>query len=171
MTRLVAVPYSEEYAEWLEPAAEHLRRAAAKTDNESLRIFLELRADAFFSDNYFDSDMAWMDLASPVEVTIGPYEVYEDSLFGYKTGFEAFLTVDIPEESAALARYKEMLPWLERNLPIDDEIQEISTVEPKAPSASSTSSSSVVNRRQVYRPWPSTYPTMRRCERPRARRR
>ena len=122
---LIAVPYSEEYAEWLEPAAEYLRNAAAKTDNESLRTFLELRADAFSSDDYFDSDMAWMDLSSPVEVTIGPYEIYEDSLFGYKSAFEAFVTVDIPAESAALARFKEMLPWLERNLPIDDEYKNL----------------------------------------------
>ncbi len=122
---LVAVPYSEAYREWLDPAAEYLRSAAAKTDNESLRTFLNLRADAFSSDDYFESDMAWMDLASPVEVTIGPYEVYEDALFGYKSGFEAFVTVDIPAESDALSRYKEMLPYLERNLPIDDQFKNL----------------------------------------------
>ncbi len=62
-----------------------------------------------------------MDLDAPVEVTIGPYETYEDGLFGYKAAFEAFVTVNLPKESAALARYKERLPWLERNLPIPDE--------------------------------------------------
>lgn len=118
---LVARPYSEVYAEWLEPAAEHLRNAAAKTGNESLRRFLEARADAFFSDDYYESDKAWMDLDSPVEVTIGPYEIYEDGLFGYKAAFEAFVTVDIPSESAKLERFKNLLPWLERNLPIADE--------------------------------------------------
>ena len=118
---LMAKPYSEVYAEWLEPAAEHLRNAAAKTGNESLRRFLELRADAFFSDDYYESDKAWMDLDSPVEVTIGPYEIYEDGLFGYKAAFEAFVTVDIPSESAKLERFKNLLPWLERNLPIADE--------------------------------------------------
>jgi hypothetical protein len=118
---LVAVPYSEAYQEWLEPAAERLRAAASVTDNVSLRRFLELRADAFASDDYYESDKAWMDLDSFVEVTIGPYEVYEDSLFSYKAAFEAFVTVDIPAESAALSRYKAMLPWLERNLPIPDE--------------------------------------------------
>jgi hypothetical protein len=119
--KLVAIPYSQAYEQWLIPAAEKLQSAASLTDNASLRRFLELRADAFASDDYYESDKAWMDLDSFVEVTIGPYEVYEDSLFSYKAAFEAFVTVDIPAESAALSRYKEMLPWLERNLPIHDE--------------------------------------------------
>lgn len=117
---LTAVPYSEAYSEWLEPAAELLRRAAEVTSHESLARFLRLRADAFSTDDYYESDLAWMDLDAPVEVTIGPYETYEDDLFGYKAAFEAFVTVTLPEESAALTRYKEELPWLERNLPIPD---------------------------------------------------
>ena len=118
---LTAVPYSREYAEWLKPAAKLLREAAALTDNASLKKFLELRAKAFETDDYYESDFAWMDLDAPVEVTIGPYETYEDELFGYKAAFEAFVTVNLPKESAALARYKERLPWLEKNLPIPDE--------------------------------------------------
>ncbi len=118
---LTAVPYSQEYAEWLKPAAKLLREAAALTHNASLKKFLELRAAAFLSDDYYASDLAWMDLDAPVEVTIGPYETYEDEIFGFKAAFEAFVTVDLPKESAALERYKERLPWLERNLPIPDE--------------------------------------------------
>ncbi|HVR99819.1 MAG TPA: hypothetical protein VMW27_24560 [Thermoanaerobaculia bacterium] len=118
---LTVVPYSQEYRQWLEPAAKLLREAAAATDNASLKRFLTLRADAFLSDDYYESDMAWMDLDAPVEVTIGPYETYEDELFGYKAAYESFVTVNLPKESAALARYKERLPWLERNLPIPDE--------------------------------------------------
>ena len=118
---LVATPYSQHYAEWLQPAAEHLRAAAGLTDNETLATFLNSRAASFLDDDYYQSDMDWMDLNAAVEVTIGPYEVYEDSLFGYKAAFVAFVTVDIPEQSAALARFKERLPWLERNLPIADE--------------------------------------------------
>jgi hypothetical protein len=118
---LEAVPYSEAYREHLEPAADLLRQAADATSHQSLARFLRLRADAFASDDYYESDVAWMDLDAPVEVTIGPYETYEDSLFGYKAAFESFVTVDLPEQSAALARYKEALPWLERNLPIPDE--------------------------------------------------
>ena len=118
---LVAVPYSEAYRELLEPAAALLRQAAETTSNESLARFLSLRADAFLSDDYYASDLAWMDLDAPVEVTIGPYETYEDGLFGYKAAFESFVTVALPAESEALARYEAQLPWLERNLPIPDE--------------------------------------------------
>ncbi|MFL6232967.1 MAG: dipeptidyl-peptidase 3 family protein [Thermoanaerobaculia bacterium] len=117
---LVTVPYSHEYAEWLKPAAKLLREAAALTHNASLKRFLTLRAGAFESDDYYASDVAWMDLDAPVEVTIGPYETYEDDLFGYKAAFESFVTVNLPKESAALTRYKERLPWLEKNLPIPD---------------------------------------------------
>ena len=120
---LVAIPYSEFFKEPLETAAAHLRRAAELTGNESLRTFLTSRADAFFSDDYYQSDMDWMDLASPVEVTIGPYETYEDGHFGYKAAFEAFVTVNLPEESAKLDRFKAFLPWLEQNLPIPDELK------------------------------------------------
>jgi len=119
--KLVAVPYSKAYAEFLGPAADLLHQAAAATSNESLAHFLDLRADAFLSDDYYPSDVAWMDLDAPVEVTIGPYETYEDGLFGYKAAFESFVTVALPEESAKLTRFKEELPWLERNLPIPDE--------------------------------------------------
>ena len=116
-----AVPYSEAFREWLEPAAAKMREAAALTSHPTLRRFLGSRADAFFSDDYYESDKDWMDLDSPVEVTIGPYEIYEDGLFGWKSAFESFVTVTLPEESAALDRFKAELPWLERNLPIDDE--------------------------------------------------
>lgn len=118
--RLVAIPYSEHYREWLEPAAELMREAASMTTNESLKTFLELRADAFSTDDYFESELAWMDLEGPIEAAIGPYEVYTDNLFGYKTAFEAFITVKNPDESAALAKYKDFLRDMEANLPVDE---------------------------------------------------
>jgi len=120
---LVAIPYSEAFAEPLERAAEAMRAAAAATDNASLKRFLELRAAAFLTDDYYESDMAWMDLDSPIEVVIGPYETYEDSLFGYKAAFECFLCVAQPEDSARLEVFKAELPFLERNLPIPDEFK------------------------------------------------
>ncbi|HSL18452.1 MAG TPA: peptidase [Methylomirabilota bacterium] len=119
--RLVAVPYSEAFAEPLERAAQAMRAAAAATDNASLKRFLDLRADAFLNDDYYASDMAWMDLDSAIEVVIGPYETYEDSLFGYKAAFECFLCVAQPEDSERLAIFKGELPFLEANLPIPDE--------------------------------------------------
>ena len=117
---LKAIPYSEHYREFLEPAAALLREAADITTNESLKKFLSLRADAFLSDDYYESEMAWMDLEGPIEAAIGPYEVYTDGLFGYKTAFEAFITIKNPEESAALAKYKDYLRDMEANLPVDE---------------------------------------------------
>ena len=119
--RLVAVPYSVEYRQWLEPAAKLLERAAARTSNASLRKFLSLRAKAFRTNDYYESELAWMDVqGTPIEVVIGPYEVYTDSLYGTKTAFEAFVTVQDPRESSALSHYKALLPDMERNLPVED---------------------------------------------------
>ncbi|ANU07581.1 dipeptidyl-peptidase 3 family protein [Paraurantiacibacter namhicola] len=119
--RLVAVPYSVEYKEWLEPAAQKLEQAAAITTNPSLKRFLTLRAESFRTDDYFESEMAWMDLSgTPIEVAIGPYEVYTDRLMGTKTAFESFVTLKDPQASAALAKYKNYLRDMEANLPIED---------------------------------------------------
>lgn len=116
---LQAVPYSEEYRDLLEPAAALLREAADLTDNDSLKKFLRLRADAFLSNDYFDSDVAWMELDSPIEIVIGPYEVYMDRLFNYKAAFEAYITVRDPEHSAKLQQFSAVLQDIENNLPID----------------------------------------------------
>ena len=118
---LVAIPYSKAYASALDGAAKKLREAAALTGNASLRNYLTKLADAFLSDNYFASDVAWMDLDSEIEVVIGPYEVYEDALFNYKAAFESFVTVRDKGESDKLAVYAKHLPDMERNLPIPDE--------------------------------------------------
>ena len=119
--RLVAVPYSQAYKQWLEPAAKLLEQAAAKTSNPSLKKFLSLRAKAFRTDDYFESELAWMDLRdTPIEVAIGPYETYTDELYGRKTAFEAFVTLRNPEESAKLDKYKAMLRDMEANLPVDE---------------------------------------------------
>lgn len=119
--RLVAVPYSVEYREWLEPAAKLLEQAAATTTNQSLRNFLSLRAQAFRTNDYYPSELAWMDVTgTPIEVVIGPYEVYTDTLYGTKTAFESFVTVQDPKESGALSHYKQLLPDMERNLPVEE---------------------------------------------------
>jgi len=118
--KLVAVPYSQEYKQWLEPAAKLLEQAAAKTSNASLKKFLNLRAKAFRTDDYFESELAWMDLKdTPIEVAIGPYETYTDTLYGRKTAFEAFVTLRNPEESQALDVYKRHLRGMEENLPVE----------------------------------------------------
>ncbi|MGH6658207.1 MAG: dipeptidyl-peptidase 3 family protein [Sphingomicrobium sp.] len=119
--KLDAVPYSKAYAQWLEPAAKLLDEAAAITTNPSLKNFLTLRAKAFRTDDYFESELAWMDLKdSPIEVAIGPYETYTDGLYGRKTAFEAFVTLRNPAESAALDKYKAELRGMEANLPVEE---------------------------------------------------
>ena len=112
------VKYSDEYRPELEQLAKLLREAAAATDNASLRKFLSLRADAFLSNDYLASDFAWMDLDSPVDVTIGPYETYNDELFGYKAAFEAYVSIRDPQETAKLNFFGKHLQELEDNLPL-----------------------------------------------------
>jgi len=117
--KLTTVSYSQEYRDLLLPAAALLREAAALTDNASLRRFLAGRADAFESNDYYASDVAWMDLDSPIEPTIGPYEVYMDELFNYKAAFEAFICLRDNAETAKLAMFSSHLQDIENNLPID----------------------------------------------------
>jgi len=117
--KLMTVPYSQAYKEYLEPAAKLLREAASLTSNKTLANFLNKRADAFASDDYYDSDVAWMELDSPIDVTIGPYETYEDELYSYKASFEAYVTLRDDAETAKLAKFGAHLQELENNLPID----------------------------------------------------
>jgi hypothetical protein len=117
--QLSAVPYHKAYAADLEKAARLLREAAALTDNPSLRQFLTLRADAFLSNDYYASDVAWMDLDAPLDITIGPYETYNDELFGYKAGFEAYITIRDNQETDRLKTFASSLQEVENNLPID----------------------------------------------------
>jgi len=116
---LTIVPYSDEYEADLDRAATLLHDAAALTDNESLKKFLTTRADAFSSNDYFESDMAWMDLDAPIDVTYGPYETYTDELFGYKAAFEAYINLRDDKESARLAFLGQHLQEIENNLPED----------------------------------------------------
>jgi len=113
------VKYSDEYKPELEKLAALLREAAAATDNASLKKFLSLRADAFLSNDYLESDFAWMDLDSPVDVTIGPYETYNDELFGYKAAFEAYVNIRDQKETDKLKFFAQHMQELEDNLPLD----------------------------------------------------
>ncbi|MCS0807538.1 hypothetical protein NX774_06320 [Massilia agilis] len=113
------VKYSDEYKPELEKLAKLLREAAAATGNASLKKFLNLRADAFLSNDYLASDFAWMDLDSPVDVTIGPYETYNDELFGYKAAFEAYVNIRDAKETQKLNFFGKHMQELEDNLPLD----------------------------------------------------
>jgi hypothetical protein len=116
---LTAVPYSLEYQGELARAAELLRDAAGFTRQPTLQNFLTRRAAAFVSNDYYDSDVAWMELDSSVEPTIGPYEVYEDEWFNAKAAFEAFITVRDDAETAKLSRFGAELQDIENHLPVD----------------------------------------------------
>jgi len=112
------VPYSVEYQPELAQAAALLREAAAQTAQPSLRKYLETRAAAFLSNDYYPSDVAWMQLDASIEPTLGPYEVYEDGWFSAKAAFEAFVTLRDDVETARLARFASELQGLEDQLPI-----------------------------------------------------
>ncbi len=116
---LMAVPYSVEYQNTLTEAAARLRKAASLTSQPTLKRYLELRADAFKSNDYYASDVAWMELDASIEPTIGPYETYEDAWFGYKAAFEAFITVRDNVETKKLDVFGGELQGLEDALPID----------------------------------------------------
>lgn len=117
--KLLVVPYSQAYREFLEPAATLLREAAQLTSNKTLKDFLNKRAAAFTSNDYYESDVAWMDLDAPIDITIGPYETYEDALLSYKAAFEAYVTLRDEAETAKLAKFSQYLQELENNLPMD----------------------------------------------------
>jgi hypothetical protein len=115
----VAVPYSVEYQGELAEAAALLRDAAGLTSEPTLKKYLTLRADAFLSNDYYASDVAWMELDASIEPTIGPYEVYEDEWFNFKAAFEAFITLRDVVETRKLQSFGAELQGLENALPID----------------------------------------------------
>jgi hypothetical protein len=116
---LKLVPFSEAYKAQLELCEGLLREAASYTDNASLKKFLILRAEAFSSNDYYESDVAWMDLDAPIDVTIGPYETYNDEIFGYKASYESYINLRDDKESTKLAAFSKVLQQIENNLPID----------------------------------------------------
>jgi hypothetical protein len=121
--KLQAVPYSLEYQGELERAAALLRDAARLTQQPTLRAFLEARAAAFVSNDYYASDVAWMKLDASIEPTIGPYEVYEDGWFSAKAAFEAYVSLRDDAETAKLAKLAGTLQEIENNLPIDAKLR------------------------------------------------
>jgi hypothetical protein len=122
---LRTVPYSVEYQGPLAIAGAHLRAAAALTRQPTLARYLTSRADAFMSNDYYDSDIAWMELDASIEPTIGPYEVYEDGWFNYKAAFEAFVTIRDDAETDKLVRFGNTLQELEDHLPIDPRLRNL----------------------------------------------
>ena len=113
------VPYSVEYRPELARASALLREAADLAGEPTLKRFLTTRAGAFLSNDYYESDVAWMELKGAIEPTIGPYEVYEDEIFNFKAAFEAYVTVQDEAETAKLQKFAGELQEIENSLPID----------------------------------------------------
>jgi hypothetical protein len=118
---LVAVPYHVAFANGLQAAAAKIREAAELAEDPGLKKYLELRAEALITDDYQQSDFAWMDMKdNGLDLVIGAIEQYEDQLFGYKAGFEAYVLVKDKAWSQRLSRYAALLPQLQRGLPVPD---------------------------------------------------
>src|ERR1043166_9070922 len=112
-------PWSDLDDHDLQRASRLLEEAAALTPNASLKEFLRLRAKAFLSNDYYASDIAWMQLDAPIDITIGPYETYNDELFGYKAAFEAYVTLRDDRETAKLKTFADHIQDIENSLPED----------------------------------------------------
>jgi len=118
--KLFTVPYRIAFKNQVKQAALLLNKAADLADNAGLKKYLNLRAKALLSDNYFESDMAWMDMkTNQLDIVIGPIETYEDKLFGYKAAHEAYVLVKDMVWSKKLAHFVSFLPELQANLPVD----------------------------------------------------
>ncbi len=119
---LEAIPYSEKYKTELSRAAELLNQAAALAEDEGLRNYLTLRAEALLSNDYLASDMAWMDMkTNTIDFVVGPIETYEDALYGSKAAFESFILIKDKEWSGKLTRFASLLPQLQESLPVPAE--------------------------------------------------
>lgn len=122
--RLVTIPFHVAYAANLQRAADKLRQAAALADDPGLKRYLTLRADALLSDDFQASDLAWMDMKNnTLDIVIGPIETYEDALYGYKAANEAYVLVKDQEWSRRLAHYVQLLPGLQRGLPVEEQFK------------------------------------------------
>src|SRR5882724_6767939 len=119
---LRGVPYHVAYRLFLEPAAQDLREAAKLSADTAFANFLRLRADALLTDDYFKSDLAWMDLKDPkFDVIFAPYETYLDDLLGVKTSYGAAVLIRNDEESKKLALFQKYVPDIQEALPLSKE--------------------------------------------------
>ena len=121
---LVTTPFHRVWPEATARAAAKLREAARLADDAGLRRYLELRATALETDDYQQSDLAWMDMKSnTIDVVIGPIETYEDLLYGYKAAHEAYVLIKDRAWSDRLTRYAALLPQLQRGIPVREELK------------------------------------------------
>ena len=118
--KLRVIWYHDFFKEEINQAAALLDSAAALATDAGFRNYLTQRAEALRTDQYYESDLAWMDAkTSDIDFVIGPIENYEDAMYGYKAAYESFLLIKDPEWSAKLAKYSALLPDLQKELPVD----------------------------------------------------
>lgn len=122
---LYAIPYHEAYRAEVEAIADRLRQAASLAEDPGLARYLRLRAQAILSDEYRESDRAWLDMkTNAIDVVIGPIETYEDQLMGYKAAYEGVVLIKDREWSDRLSRFADFLPELQRGLPVPAEYKQ-----------------------------------------------
>lgn len=116
---LYTIPYHENFKNQLQNASGYLVKASELAEDAGLKKYLQLRAAALLSDDFYASDLAWMDMKNAnIDMVVGPIENYEDHLFGYKTSYSAYILVKDVEWSNKLAKFVQYLPELQRNLPV-----------------------------------------------------
>lgn len=119
--KLITIPYHKQFAAEVAEIASLLKQAADLTDNAELKKYLTLRAEAFLTDEYYASDIAWMDMkTNPIDIITGPIETYEDGMFGYKASHETYVLIKDKAWSQRLERYAAMLPGLQQGLPVNE---------------------------------------------------
>ena len=117
--KLDAIPYRVEYKKWLDPAAKLLREAADQSDDKNFARFLTARAAALLNDDYYPSDLLWVDLKNPkLDVIFGPYETYLDDVLGVKTSYSSAVLIRNEPESEKLALYQKYVPDIQDALPL-----------------------------------------------------
>ncbi len=119
---LKVVPFNVAYKEKIEKMAALVKKAARLAEDAGLKRYLEERAEALLTNNYYESDVAWMEMKdNGIDFIIGPIENYEDHLYGYKAAFESFILIKDREWSEKLARFVSLLPDLQKGLPCQPE--------------------------------------------------
>lgn len=119
--KLYSIPYHKQFENEVKEVSELLKEAAKLAEDEGLKTYLELRAQALLDDNYQPSDLAWMDMkTNTLDIVIGPIETYEDQMFGNKAAHEGYVLIKDQEWSAKLARFASFLPELQKGIPVAD---------------------------------------------------
>ena len=117
--KLTAIPYHQEYAAFVDPAALLLFEAAELSQSPALAKYLRLQAQALRTDDYYEADIAWIDLTGNLDISIGPHETYDDQLYGQKAFYKANVLIVDQAAASQLAKYKSTGPKLQENLPVD----------------------------------------------------